>query len=118
MKSHDPSYRGVWRRMFRSPACLLLHLSFILVIAGGIATWLTAEKGAVRLVKGETVSEFVSRDGETYPLPVELSLESFDIDWYPGGEIARGYTSRILAGGEPVEVSVNRIADVRGYRLC
>lgn len=118
MKSHDPSYHGVWRRMLRSPACLLLHLSFLLAIAGGIATWLTAEKGAVRLVKGKPVSEFVSRDGETYPLPVELSLESFDIDWYPGGEIARGYTSRILAGGEPVEVSVNRIADVRGYRLC
>lgn len=118
MKSHDPSYRGVWRRMFRSPACLLLHLSFLLVIAGGIATWLTAEKGTVRLVKGEGISEFVSRDGKSCPLPVELCLESFDIDWYPGGEIARGYTSRLLVDGEPVEVSVNRIADVHGYRLC
>lgn len=107
-----------WRRMLRSPECLLLHLSFVLVIAGGMLTWLTAEKGRVRIGPGKEAREFMASDGSVHALPVALRLENFEIDYYPGGEIARGYSSRLMAGDTEVEVSVNNVADIDGYRLC
>jgi len=105
-------------RMAARPGCLLLHLSFILVIAGGLLTWLTAEKGSVRLVSGKNALTFCSPDGSEHPLPVTMSLDSFDIVYYMGDIIPRDYVSHIIAGGRRMTVSVNKMIEIDGYRLC
>lgn len=105
-------------RILTSPALLLLHLSFLLVIAGGVSTWHLAEKGSVKLEKGKTAEFFYTSDGGRQPLPVPVTLENFKIEYYPGGTVPRDYVSHLIAGESRMTVSVNKIAEIDGYRLC
>lgn len=105
-------------RNFRRVVLWALHLSFLLMIAGGIATWLTREKGSVRIEPGQSVRSFVSAVGDTLPLPESVALADFRVEFYPGGEVPRDYVSRLVVDGDTCEVSMNRILDLKGYRLC
>lgn len=101
----------------RNPGMFLLHLSFVAMVVGGLLTWLTREKGAVRIPEGETVCSFVRDDGEDSPLPAEIRLERFEVVYYPGGVAPRDYVSHITVDGNPCTVSMNKILDFDGYRL-
>lgn len=96
----------------------LLHISLLVIVVGGIMTWLTGDRGQVRLGKGEEVSAYQLADGSVRQFPFRLSLDSFTVAYYPGGEVPRDFVSYLRVDGEPTEVSVNNIASVNGYRLC
>ena len=96
----------------------LLHISLLVVVVGGVMTWLTGDRGQVRLGKGEEVSAYQLADGSVRQFPFRLSLDSFTVAYYPGGEVPRDFVSYLRVDGEPTEVSVNNIASVNGYRLC
>lgn len=96
----------------------LLHISLLVIVVGGVMTWLTGDRGQVRLGKGEEVSAYQLADGSVRQFPFRLSLDSFTVAYYPGGEVPRDFVSYLRADGEPTEVSVNNIASVNGYRLC
>lgn len=81
-------------------------------------TWLTGDRGQVRLGKGEEVSAYQLADGSVRQFPFRLLLDSFTVAYYPGGEVPRDFVSYLRVDGEPTEVSVNNIASVNGYRLC
>ena len=63
----------------KRPATLLLHLSLVLILAGGLLTLLFGQRGSVHLRTGETVSDFVLKDGRVAAFPFGLRLESFRI---------------------------------------
>ena len=104
-------------KMLRKTSLLLLHLSFAVMIIGGVLTWLTREEGAVRIAPGQSVSKFVDDRGRSHDLPVSLTLEKFEVEYYPGGEVPRDYVSHLLVGGRREVVSMNNILSVDGYRF-
>lgn len=92
--------------------CLLLHISFIFVLAGGLLTWALQEKGYVAIAPGETVSAFVEDDGRMLPLPSSLRLERFEIVYYPGGTAPRDFVSHLTVDDAPRRVSMNNILEI------
>ncbi len=104
----------LWKR----PTAFLLHLSFILILAGGGATALTAKRGMLHLAPGESSSEYVTDDGKVEALPERVTLKSFTTEYYPGMNFPRDFRSVLtLDNGEEVEISVNRIGRIDGYRF-
>lgn len=87
---------------------VLLHLSLLLVAAGGVATWLTAERRTVTLTPG------VAADAG---LPAQIVLDSLVTVTYPGTDMPRDFRSYIRIGDNRATVSVNAPAEAFGYVL-
>lgn len=102
----------------RNPAALMLHLSFIVIFAGALCTWLLQQKGAVWLMPDEPVAEFRSSDGKFLPLPAIMELDSFRVVYYPDGLAPRDYISYLKVDGKSYTVSMNKILEIDGYRFC
>lgn len=101
----------------KSPWTLLLHVSFVIILAGALTTHLTGEDGLVRLPRGEEVSQWERSDGTLRPLPCPMTLEEFEIQYYSGSQAPSDYRSVILVNGERQEISMNNIARIEGYRF-
>ena len=109
----------VLSKMWRNGGAFLLHMSFVAMLGGGLCTWLTRENGRMRIAPGKEVTTFVSEEGVSHKLPMPIALERFEIVYYPGGEVPRDYVSSLLMDGWKRDtVSMNRIVNVDGYRLC
>lgn len=104
-------------RLWRVPSVGLLHLSLVVILAGGGLTRLTAERGAVTLSPGEPVTNFLADDGRVRRLPAPLTLDTFIIERYPGAEMASGFRSLVKAGDVHIEVTLNNPASVGSYRF-
>lgn len=99
------------RRLGRRPVVAGLHLSFILILLGGLTTHLTATETSIRLRTGEAVE--ASAD-----LPFAVTLERFDILTYAGTDTPRDFVCRISDGGaEATDVSMNRPGELHGYKF-
>lgn len=104
-------------RMWRQAPRFLLHMSFIAILGGGLLTYLTQEKGSVRLSPGQTVSSFISDSGKTVDLPESVTLNSFNVVYYPGGIVPRDYVSALTIAGKRETLSMNKVLEIKGYRL-
>lgn len=104
----------MWQRL----ASMLLHCSFLLILAGGATTYILGEKGHIILRQGESTSQFVLEGSDkTASLPAEIRLDSFEIVHYPGSLIPRDYVSHLSVNSQKHIVSMNNIADISGYRI-
>ena len=110
----------LWKRL----SVAMLHLSFVVILAGGLTTFLTSEKGYVHLTPGSTVASFTDQDDATAvrPLPFRITLERFTVKCYPGTDAPQDYVSSVSlsdASGstERVDISMNRIYTRQGYRF-
>ena len=111
---------GLWLVVSRAAGrfwTLLLHVSCVVVLVGALITHLLGEQGIVKLHEGETVSTWIRDDGAVRPLPCPMALEDFEVLYYAGSEAAADYRSRVRAGDRTLEISMNHIARVNGYRL-
>lgn len=61
------------KRLWRKPAVFSLHFAFLLILGGGAATALFAERGSLHLHKGQTKHSFVAPDGIIKNLPLALT---------------------------------------------
>ncbi len=104
-------------RIFRLLALWGVHLSLLLVAVGALLTWATGESGSVSLKPGTSADRFVTSGMSAARLPKTLILDTCWIETYPGGEMPRDYVSRIVTGNDTLILSMNRVADVDGYRL-
>ncbi len=100
----------------------VMHLSFIFILAGALATFIAGEKGALHLRYGQEPEDvFVRQDGSEARMPFAVSLEEFNVDFYPGTRAPEDYCSSIrFRDGEReevMEVSMNNICRYRGYRF-
>ncbi len=126
---HNPAFFVLWAvaavaglclvvpRTVKHPWTLLLHVSFVVILAGALITYLLGEQGFVRLPKGEAVSTWIRDDGTERPLPRPITLEDFEVLYYAGSEAPADYHSRIRVEGRVMDISMNHIARVDGYRL-
>lgn len=97
----------LFKRIIHSPGLLLLHLSLLVILAGGLTTWLTAEDDMLILRPGRPV--------EVHGFTAELT--EFETICYPGGTTPRDYVSHLLIDGRSLTLSVNKPLTVGGWRL-
>ena len=115
------------RRLYRRLAVFLLHVSFVVILAGALTTHLTARRGTVRLRTGIPEMVYTDNDRRVEHLPFTLTLKEFHIINYPGTDAPLDYQSTIQTyhrtqreqGQDTTEVrvSMNHIGTVEGYRL-
>jgi ABC-type transport system involved in cytochrome c biogenesis permease subunit len=111
------------RKIFKKPAVMALHFSFLLILAGALVTRLFGEHGALHLREGEEAVCFTG-SGEPLTMPFAVKLNGFRTVYYPGSEAPMDYVSAVTvtdAEGRRIvdgEVAMNRILSCRGYRFC
>lgn len=89
-------------RMMRRPATMMIHLSLILILAGGLLTWLTARYGTMHLREGDAPQDaFVTDEGQPVHLPFSLSLDDFEVEYYPGTGTPKDFRSRLVVDYGP-----------------
>ncbi len=94
-----------------------LHISFLVILAGALTTYLTSGRGSIHLRKGETVTTFMSADSTSCDLGFALTLNDFEVEYYPGTDSPMDYVSHLDAEGARVDVSMNNIGRFRGFRF-
>ena len=112
------------QRMRRWPV-VLLHASFVIILAGALLTHLTSRQGVIHLRMGETTNEYYESATETgmrvAHLPFQLRLDRFNITYHEGTKAVADYETRftLIDGEQQTEasVSMNKIFSHRGYRL-
>ncbi len=112
----------IGRAIYLRKTAILLHLSFLLILAGALLTFSFSKKGFLHLREGETSQQFQSEnDASPIPLPFALRLDRFEIQYYRGTLAPADYLSHLtlLEGSEqrPVRISMNRILAHRGWRF-
>lgn len=118
------------QRLYKRLAVFLLHLSFIVILAGALTTHLFAKRGIVRLRTGVTEINYVDKEGKVERFPFSLKLKEFRIVNYPGTDAPLDYQSVIeharkdvttptLSEGDggTLLVSMNNVGNIDGYRL-
>lgn len=99
-----------------------IHLAFVFILSGAMITRIDGVQGALHLRVGDgPASEFVTEDMQAEPFPFTVSLENFEIEYYPGTYAPVDYVStlKIQYGDSETEftAAMNRIARYRGYRF-
>ena len=115
------------RQLWKHLPTLLLHGSFLVILAGAMLTFVSSRKGYVHLTVGNKVGSFVEQEsGRRIDLPFTFLLDSFRVEHYPGTEAPADYVShiRILRSGQDTDsascsrtVSMNRILSEQGFRF-
>ena len=115
------------RQLWKHLPTLLLHGSFLVILAGAMLTFVSSRKGYVHLTVGNKVGSFVEQEsGRRIDLPFTLLLDSFRVEHYPGTEAPADYVShiRILRSGQDTDsascsrtVSMNRILSEQVFRF-
>lgn len=104
-------------KMQRSPFTLMLHLSLVLILAGAMITHLFGVNGVLHLREGDAATSFELDEGGSAGLPFSISLDKFEIQYYPGSKAPMGYSSDVTIDGRRQTISMNNIAKIKGYRL-
>lgn len=119
----------VVRRLRHHHFAFLIHLSFVIILAGALTTHLTSRRGLLHLREHLPVQAYKAEGsgsgltGESVMLPFTLTLRSFRVVNYPGTDAPQDYVSRFDCldheHGKKFqgEVSMNRIFRYSGYRL-
>ena len=107
----------VKQRLYKRAAVMLLHMSFVVILAGALVTHLTARRGTVKLRTNVAECTFIDKENKIEHLPFSLTLKEFRIVNYPGTDAPLDYQSIIQHGNEEVHVSMNNIGHIDGYRL-
>ncbi len=109
------------QRLYKRFALMLLHASFVVILAGALTTHLTAKRGTVRLRTDATEMNYADQYNIVRKLPFRLTLREFRIVNYPGTEAPLDYQSVIQCTMSHEQcthtVSMNHIANIDGYRL-
>ena len=107
----------------RRGAALMLHLSFLLILAGALITHIWGVTGTVNLRTNQTVNTFKNTSSNTLDkFPFSLTLNNFSIENYPGTLSPMDYISQIIISKEnhtldTLHISMNKIGETQGYRF-
>ena len=118
---------GIWilirRRTIWKPATFILHISFVLILAGALITMLTGKSGIMELRRGLPTNHWSSNEGFRQKLPFTLQLKEFKIEYYPGSHDPSDYISKIILvdsrndSETEYTISMNNILKYDGYRF-
>ena len=84
------------RRLYRRPITLLLHLSFVVILIGAAITHYFGINGQIHLRLGEAPkSTYIDTNYEERNLPFAVSLNDFQLIYYPGTTNPMDFVSHI-----------------------
>lgn len=90
---------GAWMcvhwQLWKKPAVALLHVSFLVILAGALTTALTSTEGSVMLYEGEQTDMFLTKDRRVAHMEFILRLDSFRIDRYADNGEPSGFRSHV-----------------------
>ncbi|MBP3553966.1 MAG: cytochrome c biogenesis protein CcsA [Bacteroidaceae bacterium] len=92
---------SLWKKtFFQVGPKILLHFSFLVILAGALTTYLTSSKGMMHLRMGEPSFQYMEGESRLMrSLPFTLLLDTFYIDYYPGTEAPADYVSVVEIDG-------------------
>lgn len=98
-----PSLRGIKPSRV---GVYIVHLSVLVIIAGGLITGVFGLKGYMKIREGESTAVVLSRD-KAFLLPFSVRCEDFTVSYWPDGT-PRDYVSRVsfLKDGRPLREGV------------
>jgi cytochrome c biogenesis protein ResB len=110
------------RKSYKNVPLFLLHLSFVVILAGALCTKLRGECGQIILQQNAPAII------ENIDLPFTVSLDTFYIQYYAGTNTPADYVSEIRISSPPApqrgecltaagRVSMNNIYSHKGYRF-
>lgn len=110
------------RKLQRRPQVFLLHVSFLLILAGAFVTWLCGERGTLHLQKGTVENSFMSSEEQKKEFPFRVSMEKFEVIYYTGTRAPMDFVTNLVItapDGKTTEgrVSMNRIFSYQNYRF-
>lgn len=104
--------------LYKQKASFLLHCSFIIILIGAFVSYISSERGYIHLRQGKPLNSFVLEDEITKkPLPFEIKLVLFEIEYHEGSEVPADFMSFLLIDEEMYRVSLNKILVQKNYRL-
>lgn len=106
-------------KLYKRPATMLLHLSFVIILVGAFVTHLFGLQGSIHLRVGETTDMIENREtGLIEHLPFSVTLKDFQLKTYPGTQSPMDYVSVFTtSSGEELSVSMNKIGECQSYRF-
>ena len=121
---------GCWliykRKLWKRFPVFLLHLSFLVILAGALTTHITSRRGMLHLREGEaTRTCWVKNEQGLYinteELPFYLALRDFEVRYDADGVTPSDYVSHVVLsskeGKEETTISMNNIGRVSGFRI-
>lgn len=105
------------KQRVRRLSLVVLHLSFVVILAGALLTHLTSRRGMIHVRQGETAITYVTPDMSVHRLPFSVRLDKFEVTYHDGTSSPSDYTSLLTIDGLQYSVSMNNIASHSGYRL-
>lgn len=110
------------RKLPRRTAAFLLHLAFLIILAGALTTHIRGIQGSIHLRHGEQpLQTFTNRSGENCTLPFAVGLKDFELAYYPGTQAPMDFISTLTVHDQGYthegKVSMNRIYSYRHYRF-
>ena len=110
------------RKLPQRKAAFLLHLAFLIILAGALTTHIWGIQGSIHLRHGEQPSQtFTGRSGESRNLPFTVGLKDFELAYYPGTQAPMDFISTIAIYDQghthEGKISMNRIYSYRHYRF-
>ena len=108
----------LWRRL----PILLLHVSLLIILVGAFVTFVWGRQGEMHLRPGMQVDNYMDYEtGDIRTLPFVFTLDTFEIETYPGTDAPSDYVSHITyQTGQTTQqavVSMNNILKLQGYRF-
>lgn len=104
-------------KLYKKINVFIIHISFLVILLGALASWITSESGNIHLRHGESTSMMKNQEGEPVDLGFKVSLMNFNIVTYPGTDAPMDYVTELRAGNEDIKVSMNNIGSYNGYRF-
>ena len=102
-------------KLYKNINVFIIHISFLVILLGALASWITSESGNIHLRHGESTSMMKNQEGEPVDLGFIVSLKNFKIVSYPGTDAPMDYVTELRAGNEDIKVSMNNIGSYNGY---
>ena len=103
---------------------LLVHFSFIIILAGAFITHIFGKEGILHLREGEIsdrITAQTNRGHSVFILPFQVELVKFTLTRYPGSMSPSSYESELLVHVDGVTrreyVYMNNVLDINGYRF-
>ncbi len=103
---------------------LLLHVAFVIILAGALISHIFAEEGILHLREGESSNRMqvqTNRITDYHAFPFEVELVKFTLTRYPGSSSPSSYESEVLVhvDGQTQRhrIYMNNVLDVKGYRF-
>ena len=109
------------RKLWKAPATFLIHVAFVVILAGALVTHLCGEQGRMHLREGESASYYVGEEGYVKQLSFAVQLNRFEVEYYPDSYAPKDYVSQIVfredGRDEAITISMNNIATHDHYRF-